>query len=465
MKTRIMLAIVVACLAFSTISAAEIKPAIAIMDFQPKGADASSASIVSDLFRDFIVSHNRFIVVDRASMESILQEQNLQQELGCSSEECAVNLGKILGVTNIVIGTLGKLGNISIISARVVNIESAKIEWSRSAKVQDFSSIDVIINALVNDMINTIFAGAAKTPVTTVAPAQPAPVVQQPIQQQQPKPDSGGQNVIVIQQQGTPPAAPQPYVQQPAAQSIRLDLGFEFDLGLFPKQNFFTDWDYDGAEWGQQTGDPGHFHFDFAFFWDLFYLGISRDVNTLKEGSTIFGETATSDYSFTLSAKNTFAFTDLMLAARVPGHNSRGLVFIFWRSFSYVIDSTSYDPEHYYGPGLGFQVQFGSPHKNNPTDFPVGLLFQLGLRGAYMFFETPDSYPADYYGYAFGVRGNVGLGVILKGWGTYLMVSYRVNALVSFHESVEAAFFMNNNYLLNGIAISIGTNFNMGAIN
>ncbi|MCK5398436.1 hypothetical protein KAJ26_00310, partial [bacterium] len=112
MKTRIMLVSIVFCLLVSAISAAETKQAIAIMDFQPKGADASSASIVSDLFRDFIVSHNRFIVVDRASMQSILQEQNLQQELSCSSEECAVNLGKILGVTNIVIGTLGKLGNV-----------------------------------------------------------------------------------------------------------------------------------------------------------------------------------------------------------------------------------------------------------------------------------------------------------------------------------------------------------------
>ncbi|MCK5224778.1 hypothetical protein KAR04_08395 [Candidatus Calescamantes bacterium] len=465
MKTRIMLAIGVACLAFSTISSAEIKPAIAIMDFQPKGADASSASIVSDLFRDFIVSHNRFIVVDRASMQSILQEQNLQQELGCSSEECAVNLGKILGVTNIVIGTLGKLGNISIISARVVNIESAKIEWSRSAKVQDFSSIDVIINALVNDMINTIFGGAAQMPVTTVAPVQPAPVVQQPVQQQQPKPDSGGQNVIVIQQQGAPPAAPQPYAQQPAAQPRGQDLGFELELGLFPKQNFFTHWDYDGAEWGETTGDPGYFNFSFAFFMDLFYIGINRDVSTLKEGSTIFGESETGDYSFTLSTKNTLVFTDMILAARVPGHDSRGLVFIFWRSFSYVIDDDAYDPERYYGPGIGFQTQFGSPHKNNPADLPFGLLFQLGLRGAYMFFDTPDTFPTDYFGYGLGLRGNVGLGVILKGWGTYLMVSYRLNALISFHESYDAGFSMNNHYLVHGIAISIGTNFNMGAIN
>ncbi len=234
MKTRIMLAIVVFCLLVSAISAAEAKQAIAIMDFQPKGADASSASIVSDLFRDFIVSHNLFIVVDRASMQSILQEQNLQQELNCSSEECAVNLGKILGVTNIVIGTLGKLGNVSIISARMVNIENAKIEWSRSAKVVDFSQIDVIINALVNDMLKTIFSGKANIPVTTATPAkaqqqQPQQQIQQQQQQTQqntdyykPKQNTGqqgssdsGQNVIVVQQgqQNYAPAVQRPTQQ------------------------------------------------------------------------------------------------------------------------------------------------------------------------------------------------------------------------------------------------------------
>ena len=46
----------------------EIKKTMAILDFQPKGTDKNSASIISDLFRDYLVSVRKFIVVDISSM-------------------------------------------------------------------------------------------------------------------------------------------------------------------------------------------------------------------------------------------------------------------------------------------------------------------------------------------------------------------------------------------------------------
>ncbi len=327
MKTRIMLATIVFCLLVSAVSAAEAKQAIAIMDFQPKGSDASSASIVSDLFRDFIVSHNRFIVVDRASMQSILQEQNLQQELSCSSEECAVNLGKILGVTNIVIGTLGKLGNVSIISARMVNIENAKIEWSRSAKVVDFSQIDVIINALVNDMLKTIFSGKAEIPVTTATPAQAQQ--QQQIQQQQqqtqqhtdyykPKQKTAqqgqtvqqgssdsGQNVIVIQQaqQSNAPAVQRP-VQQTTDQvglyylytQRKKSGGTAFLLSfLIPSLGHFYAGEpgraigylvLEGLEWGACMIGMG---MDYDSYWDSYYGYYVEEISPVASALIIGG--------------------------------------------------------------------------------------------------------------------------------------------------------------------------------
>jgi TolB-like protein len=146
----------------------EMKKTMAILDFQPKGTDKNSASIISDLFRDSLVSVQKFIVVDRSSMETILKEQNLQQALGCSSAECAVNVGKVLGVNSIIIGTLGKLGNTYIISARMVNIENSKIEWSNSIKVMDFSQIDDVVKGLVNDLLKTLLPDETTTVKATI---------------------------------------------------------------------------------------------------------------------------------------------------------------------------------------------------------------------------------------------------------------------------------------------------------
>ncbi|MCD6578286.1 hypothetical protein J7L48_02285 [bacterium] len=153
---------------------------IAIMDFKAKGVDNNSTSIVSDLFRDILFGKKIFTVVDRASMKQILKEQNLQQSLACSSEECAVQIGKILGVNSIVIGTLGKLGNAFILSIRLVNIENAKISWAKTAKIYDFNRIDEGVSLLVDDLVNSYRSGELNfTPQSTQTSQQ----IQKPIQQ------------------------------------------------------------------------------------------------------------------------------------------------------------------------------------------------------------------------------------------------------------------------------------------
>lgn len=132
---------------------------VAIMDFKAKGVDANSTSIVTDLFRDALFNKNIFTIVDRDSMQQILKEQNLQQSMGCNSEECAVQIGKILGVNSIIIGTLGKLGDVFILSVRMVSIENAKIIWAKSAKIYDFKRIDEGVSVLVDDLVNSYRTG------------------------------------------------------------------------------------------------------------------------------------------------------------------------------------------------------------------------------------------------------------------------------------------------------------------
>ncbi|MDI6640975.1 MAG: CsgG/HfaB family protein, partial [Elusimicrobiota bacterium] len=65
---------------------------------------ASDASIVSDLLRTELVKIGKFKVLDRANMESILAEQKFQIS-GCTDQECAVKIGKLLNVQQVVVGT------------------------------------------------------------------------------------------------------------------------------------------------------------------------------------------------------------------------------------------------------------------------------------------------------------------------------------------------------------------------
>jgi len=56
-------------------------------------------------------------------MEEVLQEQGFQQS-GCTSDECAIEVGQLLGVQNMIGGAIGKIGNTFTIDIRMIAVET-----------------------------------------------------------------------------------------------------------------------------------------------------------------------------------------------------------------------------------------------------------------------------------------------------------------------------------------------------
>lgn len=102
------------------------KENIAVIAF--KGDISESESVVlTDKLISEIMNRNTFTVVERSQMTEILKEQGFQQT-GCASDECAVEVGQLLGVRKIIITNLAKLGNMYSMSMKIVNVESGAIE-------------------------------------------------------------------------------------------------------------------------------------------------------------------------------------------------------------------------------------------------------------------------------------------------------------------------------------------------
>lgn len=97
----------------------------AIIDFEGKGISQTDASALTDRLRSELFNLG-FLVMERGLMEEILQEQGFQQT-GCTSDECVVEVGKIVGVLQMVGGSISKVGNVFSISARIVDVETAEI--------------------------------------------------------------------------------------------------------------------------------------------------------------------------------------------------------------------------------------------------------------------------------------------------------------------------------------------------
>ena len=110
---------------------AEGKQTVAILDFEGRGISQMEAATLTDRLMSEMVSTDAVIMVERNQMNEILEEQGLQQA-GCTSAECAAEVGALLGVQNMVSGSFGKLGNTYTVDAKMFSVETGATMRSSS---------------------------------------------------------------------------------------------------------------------------------------------------------------------------------------------------------------------------------------------------------------------------------------------------------------------------------------------
>jgi len=111
---------------FSFSQAQNSKMNIAVIDLDPTGISNNEAQFLSDRLRTELFETGKFQVVEREKMNSILQEQGFQQS-GCTSVECAIEIGQLLNVTVMVAGNIGKIEEIYSLSIRMIDVETGAI--------------------------------------------------------------------------------------------------------------------------------------------------------------------------------------------------------------------------------------------------------------------------------------------------------------------------------------------------
>ncbi len=111
------------------------KVSLAVADFNAVEVSSGDAVVAADLLRSALVQGGAFNLVEKANMEKILAEQAFQQT-GCTTQECAVKLGKVLNVTYLAVGTFTKTMGEYFLSVRVVEVESARVVYTDEASAK-----------------------------------------------------------------------------------------------------------------------------------------------------------------------------------------------------------------------------------------------------------------------------------------------------------------------------------------
>ncbi len=114
----------------ASISQTNDKQRIAILDFANSGGLSEEETItLANRLRSMLVQSDAYIVLERGKMEEILTEQGFQQS-GCTTTECAVEMGQLLNVQKMVSGSFGKLGETYTIDLSLIDVQTAEIEQS-----------------------------------------------------------------------------------------------------------------------------------------------------------------------------------------------------------------------------------------------------------------------------------------------------------------------------------------------
>jgi TolB-like protein len=100
---------------------------IAVIDFTGNNVSEGDCITLTDRLSIELCNTRYFKVYDQEVMKKILKKQKFQYS-GCVTDTCMVEIGRMIGVNQIVGGSISKVGNVYSVSARIINVKTGEIE-------------------------------------------------------------------------------------------------------------------------------------------------------------------------------------------------------------------------------------------------------------------------------------------------------------------------------------------------
>ena len=131
---------------------------VAVNDLTARGVGTSDAEIIGERMRSALVGAGRFRVMERSEMDKILKEQAFQRSGSCDQSECAVEIGKLLSVDRMVVGSVGKIGEMYSLQARLLDVQTGEIVFTAT---RDYSGrIEGMLTEAIPDLARKLAEGA-----------------------------------------------------------------------------------------------------------------------------------------------------------------------------------------------------------------------------------------------------------------------------------------------------------------
>jgi|WetSurMetagenome_2_1015567.scaffolds.fasta_scaffold89984_1 ankyrin repeat protein len=159
LENFIKIGILVCFLSFPLFSSQNSLPYIAVSDLVGQGINQNEANIITEQFRAELQKTGEFRLIERSQMQEILKEQGFQQT-GCTSDKCAVEVGQLLGVNTIIVGSIGIVGSYTSLTTRILDVRTGEVIITES--IQLLGGIDKVIENGITNIVGRLAVNFSK---------------------------------------------------------------------------------------------------------------------------------------------------------------------------------------------------------------------------------------------------------------------------------------------------------------
>ncbi len=139
---------------FSLYANQPVTVAVAVLDLDIlAGVPVSYQAALTDILRENLFRVNSFRVIERNKMDEILTEQGFQLS-GCTSNECAIEVGQLLGVQQMIAGSVSLIGEMYTVSLRIIDVETGEVINMQSARCM--CTIEEMATNTISEAVNLL---------------------------------------------------------------------------------------------------------------------------------------------------------------------------------------------------------------------------------------------------------------------------------------------------------------------
>ena len=171
MKKTLFLLFILAALGIAQNS--DKRMTVALSELEGRGLAEGEALTLTDALSGHLSNTNAFRIMERGKMDMILKEQGFQQSGACTDQACIVEMGQLLGVQQMITGSIGKVGGTYSVSVRMISVATSEIirTLSKVYKGQIDGVLTDVLPAIASELAQAVSPSATKVTAAPVAAA------------------------------------------------------------------------------------------------------------------------------------------------------------------------------------------------------------------------------------------------------------------------------------------------------